>query len=105
MPPQSPVSILFVGDMHLGRRASRVPDSACEMGQFKRAELSPRAAWSRVVQAAIDHQVQAVALAGDLVDQDDDLFEARAVLEQGIPAKDFMAVNTLWVGKKAGDHT
>jgi len=84
MSSQSPVRILFVGDMHLGRRASRVPDKACELGGFDRDDLGPREAWQRVVRAALDAGVQAVALAGDLVDQDDDLFEARVLLERGI---------------------
>jgi exonuclease SbcD len=84
MTPASPVKILFVGDMHLGRRASRIPDNAWDLGGFKPADLSPLGAWRRVVETAIEKQVQAVALAGDLVHQDDDLFEARAHLERGI---------------------
>ena len=84
MTPVSPVKILFVGDMHLGRRASRIPENAWDMGGFKPADLSPLGAWRRVVKTAVERKVQAVALAGDLVHQDDDLFEARAHLERGI---------------------
>lgn len=84
MPPESPSRILFVGDMHLGRLASRLPENARRLGGFEVPDVSPVGAWRRVVQTAIDEGVDAVALAGDVVHQDDDLFEARAHLESGI---------------------
>lgn len=101
MPSQSPVKILFVGDMHLGRGASRVPASACELGAFAATDLGPQSAWFRVVQAALDHEVQAVALAGDLIDHDDDLFEARALLERGIRRLESAGIAVVAV---AGNH-
>ncbi len=97
----SPTKILFVGDMHLGRRASRIPDNAWELGRFKPADLSPLGAWRRVVETAIEKQVQAVALAGDLVHQDDDLFEARAHLERGIRQLNEAGIEVVAV---AGNH-
>lgn len=84
MPPESPVKILFVGDMHLGRSASRIPAAATELGEFSAQDIGPLGAWRRVVRTAIAEGVQAVALAGDLVHQDDDVFEAKAHLESGI---------------------
>ena len=101
MNPAGPVKILFVGDIHLGRRASRIPGSAWEMGDFRQQDISPLGAWRRVVQAAIDHEVQAVALAGDVVHQDDDLFEARAHLEQGIRRLNQAQIEVVAV---AGNH-
>ena len=71
--------ILFVGDMHLGRRPSGLPEDLAG-----NADLGPAEAWRRVVEAAIEHQVQAVALAGDLVDQDNALFEAFGLLQEGV---------------------
>jgi len=77
MPSPSPVvKILFVGDMHLGRRASRIPDRALEMAQCSLAEIGPEGAWDRVVETAITQEVQAIAFAGDLVHRADDMFEA-----------------------------
>lgn len=101
MPPQSPVKILFVGDMHLGRRASRIPDRVWTLGGLEPHDLSPLGTWRRVVQAALDEQVQLVALAGDLVHQDDDLFEARAHLEAGIKR---LTAAGIAVAAVAGNH-
>lgn len=64
--------------MHLGKLPSSLPES------LPIADLGPRTAWSRVVQVAIDNQVHCVALAGDLVDRDNALFEAYGLLDQGI---------------------
>lgn len=75
-----PIQLLAIGDMHLGRQPSRLPDGLATRSQ----DLSPRGAWWRAVQLAIEKQVDIVALAGDLVDQEDDLFEAYQPLEEGI---------------------
>ncbi len=101
MPPVSPVKILFVGDMHLGRRASRIPGQAWDLGGFGPQDINPLGAWRRVVQTAIDAKVQAVALAGDVVHQDDDLFEAKAHLEQGIRQLTAAGIDVVAV---AGNH-
>lgn len=78
MSASSEIRILFVGDMHLGKRPSRVPSG------FPVSELGPRQAWQRVIQCAIDKDVQAVALAGDLVHRANSLFEAYGQLDQGL---------------------
>jgi len=101
MPPESPVKILFVGDMHLGRSASRIPVNALELGEFSAQDISPLGAWRRVVQTAIADGVQAVALAGDLVHNDDDVFEARAHLESGIRQLNDAGIDAVAV---AGNH-
>ncbi len=75
-----PIRLLAIGDMHLGRQPSRLPDALAKDAD----RLSPRGAWARAVQMAIEQQVDVVALAGDLVDQEDDLFEAYQPLEDGI---------------------
>ncbi len=81
MPLESPVKILFVGDMHLGRRASRIPREISDSGGPTEADLGPLTALRRTVQLACREQVQAVAFAGDLVHAEDNLFEARDQLE------------------------
>jgi len=45
--------------------------------------LGPAEAWRRTVQAALDVGVAAVVLAGDVVEREDDFFEAFRVLSTG----------------------
>jgi DNA repair protein SbcD/Mre11 len=68
--------LLCSGDLHLGRRSSRVPASL--------AAPSAADVWQRVVRAAEQHAVDAVLLSGDLVDQDNRYFEAIGPLERGL---------------------
>jgi DNA repair exonuclease SbcCD nuclease subunit len=64
--------------MHLGQLASGLPAGVSA------SALGPRQAWERVIQTALDREVHAVALAGDLVDRGNALFEAYGVLDEGI---------------------
>jgi len=68
---------LAAGDIHLGRRSSRVPQN---LGS---AEFSPEHAWFALVQAAISQKVDAVALTGDVVDQDS-FYEAFSTIQEGV---------------------
>jgi len=77
------VSILAVGDIHLGRRPTRLPDLLGEHG-VAAAELTPAAAWRATVEEAVRLEVDAVCLAGDVVDTADDRFEAYGHLEAGV---------------------
>lgn len=77
--PSSETTILFVGDMHLGTRIARLPAGAGDPDA-----LGPAEAWRRTVDAALEHRVQAVALAGDVVNQRNQLFEARRPLDRGL---------------------
>ena len=72
------MKILAVGDMHLGRTPSRLPQ------ELNARNLGPAEAWRRTVVAAVDEAVTAVLLAGDVVDRDDDFFEAYRALEGGV---------------------
>ncbi|WP_028492003.1 DNA repair exonuclease [Thioalkalivibrio sp. ALE19] len=92
-----PVRILAVGDMHLGRRPSRLPAALADDG----ARLGPAEAWERCVRLAIEQQVDAVALAGDLVEREDDFFEAYRLLLQGIRQLDQAGITVVGV---AGNH-
>ena len=74
----SAMKILAVGDMHLGRTPSRLPP------ELHAPDLGPAEGWRRAVDAALDLDVQAVLLAGDVVDRDDDFFEAYRALESGV---------------------
>ena len=72
------VCILATGDLHIGRRPTRVPD----------AELAERASaarmWETIVSRAIAQRVDAVMLSGDIVDHDNRFYEATGPLERGI---------------------
>ncbi|MFW6350458.1 MAG: metallophosphoesterase family protein, partial [Thiohalospira sp.] len=70
--------ILAIGDIHLGRRPSRLP------ADLDARELTPAAAWYAAVEAAVERGVDAVVLAGDVVEHPDDLYEAWTDLERGI---------------------
>ncbi len=72
-----PIRILVTGDLHIGRISTRC-------GAAEGLDLSVRGAWKRIVQAVRRHQVQAVAITGDLVDSDKALYEALGALESGL---------------------
>jgi exonuclease SbcD len=87
--------ILCAGDLHLGRRSSRLPE-----GVDARAH-SAAAAWSALVELAIDQRVDLVALSGDLVDRANRYFEAFGPLERGIRR---LAEARIHVAAVAGNH-
>lgn len=72
------VRLLVTGDIHIGKRPTRVPD----------ADLAARASaarmWDRIVERAIDEQVDAVLLSGDIVDHENRFYEATGPLESGL---------------------
>ena len=92
--------LLCVGDIHLGRRPGRIPEDIEEYG-VSVADLTPVAAWKRVVAWGIDNDVDAVVLAGDLVESLDDRFEAYGHLESGVRKLYDAGVGILGV---AGNH-
>ena len=91
------MKILAVGDMHLGRRPSRLPPALADRAR----ELGPAGAWRRTVAVALEARVQAVALAGDVVEKEDDFFEAYRELARGIKALTEAGIDVLGV---AGNH-
>ena len=76
------VTLLAVGDIHLGRRPT-LPDLLAEHG-VAAAELTPAAVWRATVAEAVRQEVDAVCLAGDVVDTAADRFEAYGHLEAGV---------------------
>ena len=89
------MKILAVGDMHLGRTPSRLPPG------LHAPELGPAEAWHRTVATAVDQGVKAVLLAGDVVDRDDDFFEAYRALESGVSTLAGAGIDVIGV---AGNH-
>ena len=71
--------LLLVGDLHLGRRPVGIDHVLSDHGMSPN-DLSPAAGLRNLVEEALDNIPRAVVFAGDLVDQDDDVFEAYDVL-------------------------
>ena len=75
--------ILAIGDVHLGRSCSGVPDVVSSWGIDPR-ELTPAAALKLATDYSIDHKVDAVLFAGDVVESTNARFEAMLPLEECI---------------------
>ena len=88
--------ILFVGDIHLGRSPHRLAAAGLSTDA-----LGPDEAWRRVVRTCRQGGVQAVVLAGDVVDQDKDRFEAWGHLHAGVQTLVAEGVEVIAV---AGNH-
>jgi DNA repair protein SbcD/Mre11 len=91
------LKILCVGDMHLGRRPSRLPAALSD----RAGELGPAGGWRRVVELALAQQVDAVALAGDVIEREDDFYEAYRELHAGTTRLTDAGIRVLGV---AGNH-
>jgi DNA repair exonuclease SbcCD nuclease subunit len=75
--------VLFVGDVHIGRRSGRLPADLTDY-DVAPAELTPGAAFRAMVDHAIEERVDAVVMAGDVVERDNCRFEAFGRLQQGV---------------------
>lgn len=71
------MKLLATADIHMGRRASQVPESSAEYA-------SCAGVWKRVAEYAIGQSVDAVLLAGDMVDENNKFYEALGPFEEGI---------------------
>jgi len=88
------LKILATGDLHIGRCPTRVePELAA---RFSCAKM-----WGSIVDAAIKHNVDVVALSGDVVDQANRFFEATGPLERGLDRLAEAGIETFAV---AGNH-
>lgn len=74
------LKVLAVGDLHLGRTPSRLPDEL----SLQARDLGPAGAWHRIVDAALAERVDALVLAGDVVEEENDFFEAWRELATGV---------------------
>lgn len=90
-------TLLAIGDMHLGRPPAALPEDLLPQA----AELGPERAWERAVDLALERKVDAVLLAGDLVDQSRDFFVAYGQLTAGIERLAQAGIRVLAV---AGNH-
>ncbi|MEZ4386228.1 MAG: metallophosphoesterase [Candidatus Krumholzibacteriia bacterium] len=90
-----PTRLLAIGDIHLGRTLRRLPDG------LDPARLGPAAALRAAVAAARSLRVSAVLLAGDVADQEHDLYHAHGVLTEVLGALGRDGIPVLAV---AGNH-
>src|SRR5690606_34254660 len=74
----STMKLLCTGDLHLGRRSSRLPS------HLDGRTHSCAGCWDQVVALALEESVDVVALSGDLVDRDNRFYEAVGPLESGL---------------------
>ena len=86
--------ILCTGDLHIGRRPSRLPGNAS-------AAHSCAAIWAAIVDTAVARGVDLVAISGDLVDRSNRFFEASAPLADGLRRLAQSGIQTVLV---AGNH-
>jgi len=71
-------TVLFTGDLHLGRHPTQVPED------LDGRQFSPTSVWEQTVSAAIQEGVDVVAISGDVVDRRNRFFEAYGAFESGI---------------------
>lgn len=74
------MKLLVVGDMHLGRVPVALPEGLAASAR----SLGPETAWQRCIDQAISLKVEALLLAGDVVDRERDFFAGYASLKAGI---------------------
>ena len=91
------MKILAVGDIHLGRTPSRLPGELAHRAR----DLGPAGAWNRTVTFAVAAGVRAVLLAGDVVERENDFFEAYRELQQGVQRLTEAGIEVIGV---AGNH-
>ena len=76
-------SLMFVGDVHLGRSSLRLPHDL-EHYDIDPQTLSPAAALKQAMQLAAQREVKAVVFAGDLIDEMNDMYGAFGHMQAGL---------------------
>lgn len=86
--------ILATADLHIGRRPGGIREEWAR--RYSCGDM-----WLRIADAAIEHQAEAVLLAGDVVDQANQFFEALSPLEEGLRR---LAASAIEVVAVSGNH-
>jgi DNA repair exonuclease SbcCD nuclease subunit len=87
--------VLCTGDLHVGRRPSRLADGVDARG------WSCACVWNDIVDYAVRERVDLLLISGDWVDHDNRFYEAFGPLERGLRRLEQAGVDTLAV---AGNH-
>ncbi len=83
--PDAPaLSLLAIGDVHLGTRPSGLPDALFDDAGIDRRDLTPQRALEDAIRLAINRGVDAVLFAGDVVESSNARFEALRPLERAV---------------------
>jgi len=90
-----PLRFLATADVHLGRSSTHVGE------EISKDDTATRIIWMDIVELAIERQVEAVLLAGDIIDQENRYFEAWGPLEAGLKQLSGADIRTFAV---AGNH-
>jgi 3',5'-cyclic AMP phosphodiesterase CpdA len=93
-------TLLCCGDIHLGRRPSRLPEGLAAHDVHPRS-LTPAAAWRRLVDLALERRPAALVLAGDVVDSEAARYEAFGFLKRGVETLSEAGIQVVAV---AGNH-
>jgi DNA repair exonuclease SbcCD nuclease subunit len=88
-------NLLVTGDLHLGIHPSKIPED------LDSEDYSPGAVWQRMVQEACRRSVDAVMITGDIVDRENQFFEAWGPFESGLAKLSEEAIPVFLV---AGNH-
>ena len=89
--------LLCASDLHLGRRPTGIPD---HLG-LDPARLATATVWDALVELALAERVDAVLLAGNVIDRENRRFEPLGPFERGLTE---LGRNTIPVYAIAGDH-
>jgi DNA repair protein SbcD/Mre11 len=87
------MKILVSADLHLGKQSSNVSKSL--------SESSVKFTWDRMIKLALEDKVDAVVLAGDIVDRDNRFFEAIGPLQKGFETLGDAGITVIMV---SGNH-
>lgn len=87
------IKILTTGDIHLGKVSSSTP--------ARSSEVATKNTWQKIVNYAIENEVDAVALTGDIIDQDNRYYEAIGPLQIGFEKLNNAGISVIIV---AGNH-
>ena len=87
------IRVILTGDLHVGRRPSRVSD------HIDCRRCSCAAAWAAVVDYALQQKADVVAISGDLVDRENRFYEAFGPLERGLRRLSEAGIDTVAVDK------
>jgi len=81
--PRGAITLLAIGDVHLGTRPGGLPAELADLG-VDAAEVTPEAALAAAVERAVAERVDAVLFAGDVVESTNARFEALRPLEAAV---------------------
>ncbi|MCK8823573.1 metallophosphoesterase family protein [Fuchsiella alkaliacetigena] len=89
------INLLCTADLHLGRYPSRIPS------EHSSSSFSPISIWKDIVRKAINLEVDAVVIAGDIIDRESCYYQAYGPFEQGINS---LAAEQIVTFAVAGNH-